>query len=121
MHCLFVDNMIHSSTSDDLCDKLICEYQADFDIILEDVMSSFLGMEIDHNKRDFTIHLDTYIKEILTEYKATACKVPSSGPLHWAALHHVLGYLEEKLETPSFKLSYQLGGFYALDGFTDSD
>ena len=34
-------------------------------------MSSSLGMEIEHNKRNLTIHLDTYIREIMAEYKAT--------------------------------------------------
>ncbi len=63
MHGLFVDDMIHASTSDDLRDKFISEYQDDFDITLEDVMSSFLGMEIEHNKRDLTIHMDTYFQE----------------------------------------------------------
>jgi hypothetical protein len=65
MHGLFVDNMIHASTSDALLNQFISEYQADFDIMLEDVMSFFLGMEIEHNKRDPTIHLDTYIQESL--------------------------------------------------------
>jgi hypothetical protein len=58
---LFVDDMIHASTSDDLCDKFISEYQAGFDTTPQDVMSSFLGMEIEHNKRDLNIQLDTYI------------------------------------------------------------
>jgi hypothetical protein len=34
----------------------------------------FLGMEIDHNKRDLTIHLDTYIQKTLAEYKAAVTK-----------------------------------------------
>ncbi len=71
MHGLFVDDMIHASTNDDLCYKFICKYQAELDITLEDVMSSFLGMEIEHNKRDLTIYLDTDIQETLAEYKAT--------------------------------------------------
>ncbi len=33
----------------------------------------------------------------------------SAGSSHWAALHHVVGYLEEK---PSFKLSYKQGGVW---------
>ena len=32
---------------DELRDQFIRKYQADFDITLEDVMSSFLGMEIE--------------------------------------------------------------------------
>ncbi len=46
MHWLFVDDMIHALTSDNLRDKFTSKYQEDFDITLEDVMSSFLGMEI---------------------------------------------------------------------------
>ncbi len=42
----------------------------------------------------------------------------SVGPSHWAALHHVMGYLEEN---PSVKLSYQRGRSDGLDGFADSD
>ncbi len=66
--------MIHASTSDILSNKFISEYQEDFDITLEDVMSSFLGMEIEHNKRDLTFLLDTYIQETLAEYKAAVTK-----------------------------------------------
>jgi hypothetical protein len=171
MHGLFMHDMIHASTSDNLSDKFLSEYQEDFNIILKDVMSSLLGMKIEHNKRDLTIHLDTYIQETLAEYKAAATKFlkpkqmpmrprimleledcpespdpvkqkvsrsfvakvqfaaswvccniiimiaftasllarfcASAGPSHWAALHHVMGFLEEN---PSFKLSYQRGG-----------
>ena len=123
-------------------------------------MSSLLGMDIEHNKKNLTIHLDTYIQETLAEYKATVTKFlkpkqvqmqpgitlelgdcpessdpvkqkifrsfaaklqfaaswvrcdiaftvsqlarfcASAGPSHWAALHHVMGYLEAN---PSFK------------------
>jgi hypothetical protein len=49
-------------------------YKADFDIMLEDVMSSFLGMEIEHDKMDLTIHLDTYVQETLVEYKAAVSR-----------------------------------------------
>jgi hypothetical protein len=178
MHGLFVDDMIHAATNDNLRDQFIREYKADFDITLEDVMTSFLGMEIEHNKKDIAIHLDTYVRETLDEYKMAVSKflkpkkVPmqpgvmleqedcpetpdpvkqkvyrsfvaklqfaapwircdiaftasqlarfcaSAGPSHWAALHHVMGYLEEN---PSFKLTYQKGGSEGLDGFADSD
>jgi hypothetical protein len=58
--------MIYASTSDDLR-NFIREYKAGFDITLEDVMSSFLGMENEHKKRDLVTHLDTYIQETLAE------------------------------------------------------
>ena len=39
MHGLFMDDMIRASTSNDLCDQFIREYQADFDMTLKDVIS----------------------------------------------------------------------------------
>ena len=74
MHGLFVDDMIHAATSDELLNQFISEYREDFNITLEDVMSSFLGMEIEHNKENLAIHLDTYLQETLAEYKATDTK-----------------------------------------------
>ncbi len=37
-------------------------------------MSSFLGMELEHNKYDFTFLSDTSIQETLAEYKASLTK-----------------------------------------------
>jgi hypothetical protein len=37
----------------------------------------------------------------------------SAGVLHWAALHHVMGYLNRN---PSFKLVYQRRNYNGLDG-----
>jgi hypothetical protein len=37
-------------------------------------MTSFLGMEIEHNKKDIAIHLDTYVRETLDEYKMAVSK-----------------------------------------------
>jgi hypothetical protein len=59
MHGLLVDDMIHAATNDNLRDQFIREYKADFDITLKDVMISFLWMEVEHNKEDIAIHLDT--------------------------------------------------------------
>jgi hypothetical protein len=56
VHGLFVDDMIHAATNDNLRDQFIIEYKADFDITLGDVMTSFLGMEIEHKKKDIAIH-----------------------------------------------------------------
>ena len=74
MHGLFVDDMIHAATSDELRDQFIGEYREDFDITLDDVMSTFLGIEIGHNKVNLAIHRDTYIQETLAEYKAAVTK-----------------------------------------------
>ena len=37
-------------------------------------MSTFLGMEVEHNKENIAIHLDTCIQETLAEYKAAVTK-----------------------------------------------
>ena len=42
----------------------------------------------------------------------------SAGVSHWAALHHLMGYLEHN---PSFKLTYREGHSSGLDGYADSD
>ncbi len=42
----------------------------------------------------------------------------SAGVSHWAALHHLMGYLHSN---PSFKLVYRHGNYDEWDGYTDSD
>jgi hypothetical protein len=42
----------------------------------------------------------------------------SAGVSHWAALHHVMGYLKNN---PTFKLVYKSGHHSGLDGFADAD
>jgi hypothetical protein len=37
-------------------------------------MTSFLRMEIEHNKKDIAIHLDTYVLKTLDEYKMAVSK-----------------------------------------------
>ena len=83
MHGLFVDDMIHAATSHELQDEFLREYREDFYITLEDVMSTFLGMKIEHNKENLAIHLDTNIQEALAEYKETVTKVlkPKQVPM----------------------------------------
>ena len=80
---LFVDDTIHAATSDELRDQFIREYREDFDINLEDVLSTFLGMEIEHNKENLAIHLDKYIQETLAEYKAAVTMIlkPTQVPM----------------------------------------
>jgi hypothetical protein len=146
-------------------------------------MNTFLGMEVEKNGT-IKLHLDTYIQEVLNDYKAVIKKdlkpkqVPmqpgviltnddypetpdpreqpeklyrsclakiqfaaqwiryavsfatsqlawfcaSAGPSHWAALHHLIGYLSYQ---SSFKLTYRQqrrqGTKNGLDGFADSD
>jgi hypothetical protein len=139
-------------------------------------MTSFLGLEVEQEKGQIRLHLDTYVNEMLEEYKAYikrdlkpkkipmqpgvvltkddapkipdpkeqkiyrsfvaktqfvanwvrydvsfaaaqfACFCASAGV--WAALHHVMGYLNSN---PCFKLVYWRGNYNGLNGFADSD
>ena len=74
MHGLFVDDMIHAATCEDLKQQFIAEYKGDFEITCEDLMTSFLGMEVEQDQDSIRLHLDTYIKETLDEYKSV-CSV----------------------------------------------
>ena len=178
MHGLFVDDMMHTSTSQKMLDKFFKLYAKSFKYTGGDLMTSFLGMEVEQDKGEIRLHLDTYIQEMLNEYQAyikkdlKPKKVPmqpgviltnddcpefpdpreqtmyqsflakaqfaaqwirydaayttsqlarfcaSAGVSHWAALHHLMGYLKH---TSSFKLTYRSGKGHGLDGFADSD
>ncbi len=74
MHGIFVDGMIHASTSQELKRKFIKEYKRDFKITCKDIMTSFLGMEVEQDEKSIKLHLDTYVQEILDEYKSTIKK-----------------------------------------------
>ena len=70
MHGLFVDDMAHASTCPKLKKQFLQEYKKDFDITEEDIMSTFLGMEVEQSKDSIKLHLDTYIQETLDEFKS---------------------------------------------------
>ena len=93
IHGLFVDDMEHTSTSKILMDEFMKAYSHDFEITVGEIMSSFLGL---------------------------ASHVTNPGPAHWAALHHLMEYLDNY---PSFKLVYRQGSTTGkeLDAFADSD
>jgi hypothetical protein len=180
IHGLFVDDMMHVPTCDKLRDEFLTLYQKDFEITGGGLMETFLGMEVEQPGQVIKLHLDSYIQEVLNEYKEYIKKslrpkrvpmspglvlnnedcpvVPdprkqkyyrsfiaklqfaaswirfdisftvstlarfcaSAGPSHWAALHHVMEYLEG---FPSFKLTYRQrsGVDDGLSGFADSD
>ena len=68
MHGLYVDDMIHASTSEALKQQFIKEYTRDFEITLEETMTSFLGLEIEQGPQGIDVHLDTYIQETIDDY-----------------------------------------------------
>jgi hypothetical protein len=78
MHGLFVDSddMVHDSTSEKLKLDFIAEYIGDFEITCnsEDLMTSFLGMEVEQDKSSIRLHLDNYIEDTLWEHEAAIKK-----------------------------------------------
>ncbi len=68
--------MAHTSTCPKLKKQFLQEYNEDFDIteLEEDIMSTFLGMELEQSKYSIKLHRDTYIQETLDEYKPISKK-----------------------------------------------
>jgi hypothetical protein len=67
MHGLFVDDMAHASTSQKMIKKFMKEYSKDFEYTAGDFMTSFLGLEVEQDKGQFRLHLNTYVNEIKQE------------------------------------------------------
>jgi hypothetical protein len=68
-HGMFVDYMMHVPTCDKLRDKFLTLYQKDFEITGGGLMETFLGMEVEQQSKVIKLHLNSYIHEVLTEYK----------------------------------------------------
>ena len=69
MHGVFVDDMMHTSTSTKMLKDFFKLYAKDFSFHGGDLMTSFLGMEVQQEDGCIKLHLDTYVKEMLDEYK----------------------------------------------------
>ena len=74
MHGLFVDDMIHTSTSQIMMDNFFKLYAKSFKYTGSDLMNTFLGMEVEQKNGTIKLHLDTYIQEVLNDYKAVIKK-----------------------------------------------
>jgi hypothetical protein len=59
MHGLFVDDMAHAATSKKMTKKFMKEYSKDFEHTWGDFMTSFLGLEVEQDKGQIRLHLDT--------------------------------------------------------------
>ena len=70
VHGLFVDNMMHIYSSDAIKDEFLALYKKDFEITGGSKMETFLGsgMVVEQKGKSFKIHVDNYVKEVLTEY-----------------------------------------------------
>ena len=70
IHGLFVDDMMHTTTSTKLKDEFLRKYSKDFNIIGGGLVKGFLGREVEQdNKTTIKLHLDRNVHEMLTEYK----------------------------------------------------
>ena len=70
IHSLFVDDMMHIYTSDEMKDECLALYKKDFENTCGGKMETFLGMAVEQKGMSIKIHLDNYIQDVLTEYSA---------------------------------------------------
>ena len=69
LHGLFVDDMMHISSSDELKQEFMEKYSKDFQITGGGLMKTFLGMEVEQSGKTIKLHLDCYIQQVLSDYK----------------------------------------------------
>jgi hypothetical protein len=69
IHGLFVDDMQHTSTSQALMDEFMHAYSRDFEITGGEIMTTFLGLQVDHVNSEIHMHMDHYVETVLNEYK----------------------------------------------------
>ena len=67
-HGLFVDDMMHISSCDELKAEFMKKYSRDFEITGGGLMKTFLGMEVEQDDTGIKLHLDHYIQTVLSEY-----------------------------------------------------
>ncbi len=82
MHGLFVDDMMHTSTSKKMLAQFFKLYAQSFKYTGGDLMNTFVGMEVEQDNGEIGLHLDTYIQEMLDEYKAF---------INWLVFVHLQG------------------------------
>ncbi len=70
MHGLFVDDMMHTSTSEKMMAKFFKLYGKTFKYTCGDLMKTFLGMEVEQESGEIRLHLDAYVQEMLAKYQA---------------------------------------------------
>ena len=70
IHGLFVDDMMHLSTSSDFSTEFMIKYSADYKVTSGSVMETYLSMEVEQSSRDsIELRLKHYIRDLLSEYK----------------------------------------------------
>ena len=69
LHGTFVDDFATIPTSEKLREDFERLYSADFDVTGGKLMESFLGLEVEQSEEGISLHLDTYIQELIEEYR----------------------------------------------------
>jgi hypothetical protein len=64
IHGLFVDDMLHISSCDELKKEFMDKYSKDFEITGGGLMKKFLGMEVEQSGKTIKLHLDCYIQHL---------------------------------------------------------
>ena len=65
IHGLFVDDMMHISSCDELRAEFMKKYSSDFEITGGGLMKTFLGMEVEQDDTGIKLHLAHYIQTVL--------------------------------------------------------
>ena len=68
IHGIFVDDMKHIPTSNDLLNEFLEKYKRDFEFTGGELMESFLGVQVEQPGDEIRLHLDNYVKELIQEY-----------------------------------------------------
>ncbi len=68
-HGLFVDDMVHTSTSAKLMEEVIPKYSKDFDIAWGGLVKLLFGMQIERGAKKIQLRLDLYVQEMPTKRK----------------------------------------------------
>jgi hypothetical protein len=69
IHCVFVDDFKTIPTSKKPKDEFERLYSADFEYTGGNLMTSFLGLEVEPLNSGIHLHLDTYIQELIDEFR----------------------------------------------------
>jgi hypothetical protein len=69
IHGVCMDDFATIPRSQKLKDEVEALYSADFDVTGGGVMTTFLGLEVEQTEGGTSLSLDTYIKELVEEYR----------------------------------------------------
>jgi hypothetical protein len=80
---VFVDDFATIPTSQKLKDQFEALHLADFDVTGGSIMTTFLGLEVEQTDEGTSLHLDTYIKELMEKYQLIHTRNHSSRNVTW--------------------------------------